>query len=306
MKAVILLAGKGKRIRDSITEPHKSLIQIGNHAALWYLIKNVLKSGIEDIIAVTGFHGDAVQDYIHTSFPDVSVKFLENTQFETTNNLASVLCAKPFIGKDDFVVINGDMIFDYHILERITEKQESFIAIDVLHRENPIDGLTTEQIQKIYTGELINWRELGGSARPIRAFQSEENSQTVLEQIMNDLPLMEAETEIRSTGVGWGTPRIAAYRNYENALGFSFRFHTAELVKNDEIKLLAFDGVEPTQETIRSGSYPLSAYFYAVTASSAGQPAPETENRDLAAFLSWILSPQGQEIIEKAGYVPLT
>lgn len=182
--------------------------------------------------------------------------------------------------------------------------KEAFVFF--VHRENPIDGLTTEQIQKIYTGELINWRELGGSARPIRAFQSEENSQTVLEQIMNGLPLMEAETEIRSTGVGWDTPRIAAYRNYENALGFSFRFHTAELVKNDEIKLLAFDGVEPTQETIRSGSYPLSAYFYAVTASSAGQPAPETENRDLAAFLSWILSPQGQEIIEKAGYVPLT
>ena len=64
--------------------------------------------------------------------------------------------------------------------------------------------------------------------------------------------------------------------------------------------------MEPTKETIRDGSYPISSYFYAVTASPIGEPAAEETNPDLAAFLEWILSLQGQEIIERVGYVSLS
>jgi phosphate transport system substrate-binding protein len=75
------------------------------------------------------------------------------------------------------------------------------------------------------------------------------------------------------------------------------------MVENEQIKLLALNGVAPTKETIRSGEYPISSNFYAVTASPIGQPAPEETNAELRAFLDWILSDQGQEIIEKTGYV---
>lgn len=99
---------------------------------------------------------------------------------------------------------------------------------------------------------------------------------------------------------------MASYRNYQNAIGFSFRFYSTEMVQNGDIKLLALNGVAPTKETIRDGSSPISSEFYAVTCSSTRAPAPETENEELAAFLDWILSAQGQQIIEEVGYVSLT
>ena len=75
------------------------------------------------------------------------------------------------------------------------------------------------------------------------------------------------------------------------------------MVENEQIRLLALNGIEPTKETIREGSYPISSNFFAVTASPIGEPAPEETNGDLRAFIDWILSEQGQEIIELTGYV---
>jgi phosphate transport system substrate-binding protein len=63
--------------------------------------------------------------------------------------------------------------------------------------------------------------------------------------------------------------------------------------------------VEPTKETIRDGSYPVASEFYAVTAGPIGAPAPQEWNGYLKGFLDWILSEQGQRIIEETGYVAL-
>ncbi len=101
----------------------------------------------------------------------------------------------------------------------------------------------------------------------------------------------------RSSGGG------QAYRNYLGAIGFSFRFYASEMAANRQIKLLALEGVAPTKESIRDGSYPIASSFYAVTASPIGEPAPEETDGDLAAFLAWIRSPEGQELVEKTGYV---
>jgi len=122
---------------------------------------------------------------------------------------------------------------------------------------------------------------------------------------MGDLPLIEPIEEDRIEGMGGIIRGVADYRNYSNAIGFSFRFYSTEMVKNGDIKLLALNGVLPTKETIRDGSYPISSYFYAITASKIGEPAPQEYDEDMKAFFDWMLSPQGQEIIERTGYVSL-
>ena len=75
------------------------------------------------------------------------------------------------------------------------------------------------------------------------------------------------------------------------------------MVRNGDIRLLALNGIEPTKETIRDDSYPIASEFYAITASPIGTPAPEETNETLSAFLEWILSPQGQRLVEETGYV---
>jgi len=183
--------------------------------------------------------------------------------------------------------------------------REAFVFF--VNSANPVEELTVEEIQGIYTGEIANWKELGGKNQKIRPYQRAENSgsQTSLQRLMAGLPLMEPEEEDRIAGMGGIITEVASYRNYKNAIGFSFRYYATEMVRNGEIRLLALNGVEPTKETIRDGSYPIASEFYAVTAAPIGAPSPQERDGVLAGFLDWILSDQGQELIEKTGYVAL-
>ena len=180
---------------------------------------------------------------------------------------------------------------------------EAFVFF--VNSKNPVTGLTVEQVRGIYTGAITNWSQVGGRRQSIRPFQRAENSgsQSALQRLMGDLPLIEPEEEDRVAGMGGIIREVASYRNYRNAIGFSFRYYATEMVRNGDIRLLALDGVEPTKETIRDSTYPISSYFYAVTAAPIGKPAPEERNETMAAFLNWILSPQGQTLVEETGYV---
>ncbi len=184
--------------------------------------------------------------------------------------------------------------------------REAFVFF--VNSQNPVTDLTVEQVQGIYSGEITNWKEVGGKFQRIRPYQRAENSgsQSALLRLMEGLPLMEPEKEDRITGMDGIIRRVADYRNFKNAIGFSFRYYSTEMVQNGDIRLLALNGVEPTRETIRDGSYPISSEFYAVTAAPIGLPAPQETNEDLSALLEWILSPQGQALIEKTGYVALS
>ena len=183
--------------------------------------------------------------------------------------------------------------------------REAFVFF--VNSKNPVESLTVEEIQGIYTGEIKNWKELGGKWQRIRPFQRAENSgsQTSLQKLMAGLPLMEPEEEDRIAGMGGIIRSVASYRNHSNAIGFSFRYYSTEMVKNGDIRLLALNGVEPTKETIRDGSYPIASEFYAVTAAPVGTEPFEERNSTAREFLDWILSEQGQWIIEETGYVSL-
>lgn len=108
---------------------------------------------------------------------------------------------------------------------------------------------------------------------------------------------MEAPAENVATGMGGIIHEVSQYRNYKNAIGYTFRYYSTEMVGNNEIQLLSIDGVEPTKENIRNGTYPLISEFYAVTAG--------TDNPNVKQFIDWIVSPEGQALVEKVGYVPV-
>jgi phosphate transport system substrate-binding protein len=173
--------------------------------------------------------------------------------------------------------------------------REAFVFF--VNAKNPVEGVTIEQIQGIYSGEIMNWFQLGWKNEEIRAFQRPENSgsQTGLVKLMGDIPLMKPPTEDIVTGMGGIIKNTSDYRNYKNAIGFSYRYFSTEMVQNGDIKLLKINDVFPSKETIRSGEYPLSAQFYAITA--------RTDNPHVEELIDWILSEQGQSLVEKTGYV---
>ena len=175
--------------------------------------------------------------------------------------------------------------------------KEAFVFF--VNSKNEIDRLTLQQIKDIYAGKITNWSELGGGNDEIRAFQRPEDSgsQTALQRLMGDTPIMEAPSEDVATGMGGIIHEVSQYKNYKNAIGYTFRYYSNEMVRNEEIKLLAIDGVEPTKNTIRTNSYPITSQFYIVTRGEA--------EGNVQALIDWVLSEQGQELIEQAGYVPI-
>ncbi|MGG4142706.1 substrate-binding domain-containing protein [Paenibacillus algorifonticola] len=174
---------------------------------------------------------------------------------------------------------------------------EAFIFF--VNSRNEVQNLTLEQIQGIYAGEVTNWKQVGGEKGKIRPFQRRENSgsQTMLQKIMKEKQLMEPAKEDVNSGMGDIIKQTANYRNYKNAIGFSFLFYATEMVHEQQIHLLKINGVEANRTNISNGTYPLTAPFYAITAGS--------DNPKVQPFINWILSPQGQYLIEKTGYTPL-
>lgn len=175
---------------------------------------------------------------------------------------------------------------------------EAFVFF--VNSKNPVDNLTLEQVQKIYSGEITHWSAFGAdSLGEIRAFQREEGSgsQSTLIKLMAGKSLAEPQKEDVVDGMGGIISRTADYKNYKNAIGYSFRFYSTEMVKNNKIKLLKINGIEPSLENIENGTYPIAGNFYAVTRSN---PSENTTR-----LLEWIKGKEGQKLIEKTGYTPL-
>lgn len=175
--------------------------------------------------------------------------------------------------------------------------REAFVFF--VNSKNPIQEISTAQIQDIYSGKITNWKEIGGENEKIRAFQRPEKSgsQTMLEKLMEGKKLIKPPKEDVIAGMGGIIEETASYRNYKNAIGFSFLFFATEMVRNNQIRLLKVDGIYPDKKTIKNKEYPLATEFYAVTAGS--------KNPNIEPFIKWILSPQGQYLVEATGYTTI-
>lgn len=175
--------------------------------------------------------------------------------------------------------------------------REAFVFF--VNARNPVRGLSVSQIQAIYSGELTDWRDAGGEAGRIKAFQRPEGSgsQTMLQKIMAGKTLLPAPQADVVQGMGGIIRRAADYKNYRNAIGYSFLFFATGMLRDEEIRLLEIDGVAPGHTSIRDGSYPFAADFYAVSVQGRETPASR-------ALVEWILSAEGQALVAATGYVP--
>ena len=180
--------------------------------------------------------------------------------------------------------------------------REAFVF--VVAKENPVDGLTTQQIYNIYSGKTARWSTLGWKeGGEIIAFRRPETSGSesglynvvmkgrpvVVPQPLPDASLVGSNSLMQQVSVEWN--------GVHPALGYSYRFFATTMYANPDTKLLALDGYAPNDENIRGGKYPFVADVYAVT---VGEPQGKAKQ-----LIDWILSPEGQELVEKSGYAPV-
>jgi len=174
--------------------------------------------------------------------------------------------------------------------------------IFVVNANNPVSNLTTEQLQKIYSGEITNWKEVGGNDEAIFAFQrnADAGSQTLMKKlVMGDIPFAEAPKDVIIGDMGTLMESVKNYDNSANAIGYSVYYYANDMRMAEGLKILSVDGVEPTAETIAAGQYPHLNPYYSVipTNTQAGSPA--------RVLYEWLLSEQGQYLLSLEGYVPV-
>jgi phosphate transport system substrate-binding protein len=175
------------------------------------------------------------------------------------------------------------------------------IAI-VVHPTNPVQGLTIAQLSDIYSGKITNWRVVGGEDRPIVLLSRESNSGThvfFLEQVVrrgdkNDKTLFSPDTLLMPSSEGIS----AEVRQNPNAIGYDGLGYVTPDQKVLGVAPAADEPyVMPTVETVKDGSYPIARGLYIYT---AGEPEGAVEE-----YLTWILGPEGQAIVQELGFVPL-
>lgn len=153
-----------------------------------------------------------------------------------------------------------------------------------VNENNPVDDLTVEQVRDIYSGEYTNWSEVGGSNRVINPVSRLEGSgsQTMMEAFMGEREIAQ-KSPLAFTGA---------------SIGFSFRYYMDGMVGNDQVKMISLNGVYPSAENIRNRAYPVVASFYAIYRA-------DNENPNIQILIDWILSDEGQKLIEECGYVSI-
>lgn len=157
---------------------------------------------------------------------------------------------------------------------------EAFVFF--VNNNNPVNNLTVEQVRDIYGGKYKNWADVGGADRvinPVTRMQG-SGSQSAMDAFMGEHEIA-PKSPLAFTG---------------GAIGFSFRYYMDGIVGNKGVKMLSLNGVYPSAENIRNKSYPVVAQFYAIYRA-------DNENENIPVLIDWILSDEGQNLIEKSGYV---
>ena len=179
--------------------------------------------------------------------------------------------------------------------EKAAGLKETIVALDgiavIVNPQNPVKDLSLEQIAKIYTGEITNWKDVGGEDAEIVRIGREAGSGTRdgFESITDTKDACQYRQELTSTG-----DVITTVSQNPNAIGYA----SLAAIK-DSVKALTVNGVAPTEATVKDGTYLVQRPFVLVT--KEGAALSETAQK----FFDFAISADAASIISAAGAVPV-
>ena len=179
--------------------------------------------------------------------------------------------------------------------EKASGLKETIVALDgiaiIVNPQNPVKDLSLEQIAKIYTGEITNWKDVGGEDAEIVLIGREAGSGTRdgFESITDTKDACQYRQELTSTG-----DVITTVSQNPNAIGYA----SLAAIK-DSVKALTVNGVAPTEATVKDGTYLVQRPFVLVT--KEGAALSDTAQK----FFDFAISADAASIISAAGAVPV-
>jgi len=171
---------------------------------------------------------------------------------------------------------------------------EFIVAFDcivpVVHPSNPLKNLTLDQLKAMYKGEIRNWKELGGSDKPVVIISRDTSSGTYEvweEKVMKKERVFPGALLQASNGA-----IVQAVSNNPNAVGYIGLGYM-----ENSVKMLTANGITGSKETTLNKTYPISRPLYMYT--------PVQPSGDVKKFMDYMISKKGQKLVEEEGFIPL-
>ena len=254
---------------------------------------------IDASLAIHPLVDSIASDFIGISTTELDYQYTKTRTSDVYKNLVD--------GKVDAIFAAEPSESDYEYarekgveLDVIPVTSSAFVF--VVNTSNKVDNLSLEEIVKIYKGEITNWKEVGGDDEEIIPYQrpNGSGSQTaMISLVMKDESFMTAPKMKIEGEMGGLVDAIAEYDNAKAAIGYSYFYYINTMYKRDTIKMIKVNGIEPTIETIKDGTYPIYTQGYIVTLKGIDEESATKK------WVNNVLSNRGSKIIENAGYVPL-
>lgn len=181
--------------------------------------------------------------------------------------------------------------------KRPTEYKVALDGLSVyVNAENPLKELSLEQLEKIFTGKLKNWKEVGGADAPITVYSRENSSGTY--EFFKEHVLNGKDFAARAQTMPGTAAVLQAVAKDKNGIGYGGAAYGAGAKHLAIKKTDSSPAVEPTEETVVNGTYPIWRYLYIYV-------NPAIDRGEVANYLSWIRSDDGQAVVKDIGYYPL-
>jgi choline kinase len=174
MKAIILAAGVGSRIRPLTDHTPKPLLKIGTKTILQRMIDAILAAKIKEIIVVTGYRSDQIKNYLRQSYPGVPFHFINNEKYTETNTGYSLHLTKQIVGEDEFIKFDADVVFETAILKKLLKTKTSALCIDKnIHLEaEEVKVITDKSMRVLEVGKKLNPQKANGESIGIEKIDS--------------------------------------------------------------------------------------------------------------------------------------
>ena len=214
-------------------------------------------------------------------------------------------------GKTDVIIASRDISRNEKASseELGVELETAPLAIDALvfivNPKNPVKNLTSDQVRKIYTGEIRNWKEVGGVDHAITPYirNADSGSQEKMETlVMKGLTMIDRTDENYMYEI-IGSQMVSPYLQLEldeYGIGYTPYFYCTAMVRDlMRVDMLSIDGVAPTKESLRSNKYPFVSSIYAAVR--------KTENHESMAYklYQFLFTKQGADMIDESGYIAI-
>ena len=208
-------------------------------------------------------------------------------------------------GKADIIIASRDISRkEKASAEKMgVELETAPLAIDALvfivNSMNPVKNLTADQVRKIYTGEITNWKEVGGADHEIHPYtrDTDSGSQEKMETLVMDGLTMKVWPEM--LGSGMLSPYYSIEQDEWGIAYTPYYFCTAMVRDLLKVDMLSIDGVVPSKKTLGTSKYPFTSYIYTAIRKAEGKDSMANK------LYRFLFTKKGADMIDESGYIAL-